>query len=706
MNVRPAMLEKQMEPTQPGEPERSPEPPDPGFTRPRGSRFTYASGTKPLEGYTIKRGIGIGGFGEVYFALSDAGKEVALKRIQRNLDIELRGVRQCLNLKHVNLIKLWDIRTNDRGESWVVMEYVPGDSLRDVIERYPQGLPQDQLLEWFNSIAAGVTYLHGRGIVHRDLKPGNIFHDEDEKVVKIGDYGLSKFISCSNRDGQTESVGTFHYMAPEIGKGVYGREIDVYALGIILFEMLTGRVPFEGESSQEIIMKHLTADPDINGIREPYNEVIRRALAKDPEHRFRDVPELLAALNRTEFKSAANEGPALEIPPVQPMFINESPLPDSGILFGEVKELSGESTWGSSRGQKPKMESAQIQSESVREPDEPIARAINSGWNEVADWWRNANLSTPVKTVIIAVVLGIFVVNSAWLIPAGVSLGFLYLAYYVVRSLTTKKKSRQSNRISKAQRMAVWRQGLQNRPLADRLTEGIGSLVVSAIICLILGLFVLIIIPDQVTVWGRDMPMNPNPSLSSATLTNGGDSARFWSFYAWNVIVATLASWALLAMGKCWENQQGDPLTRRFVTLCGGVVIGLLAFAISTFLQLDWRGPYEPIVDFGMGRSPFEPSLLLENGSPKLLSMMFFFGGLFASRRWWKQTDPLRRTRLSIWSVGLCLVWALLLGQFFRFPLPWSVFVAAMITVATQIAAPWLSPEQREHIQKRQLEGR
>ena len=106
-------------------------------------------GTKPLEGYTIKRGIGIGGFGEVYFALSDAGKEVALKRIQRNLDIELRGVRQCLNLKHVNLIKLWDIRTNDRGESWVVMEYVPGDSLRDVIERYPQGLPQDQLLEWF-----------------------------------------------------------------------------------------------------------------------------------------------------------------------------------------------------------------------------------------------------------------------------------------------------------------------------------------------------------------------------------------------------------------------------------------------------------------------------------------------------------------------------------------------------------------------------
>ena len=71
-------------------------------------RFSYSSGSRPLNGYTIKRGIGVGGFGEVYFALNDAGKEVALKKIQRNLDIELRGVGYCLNLKHVNLISLWD----------------------------------------------------------------------------------------------------------------------------------------------------------------------------------------------------------------------------------------------------------------------------------------------------------------------------------------------------------------------------------------------------------------------------------------------------------------------------------------------------------------------------------------------------------------------------------------------------------------------
>ena len=97
------------------------------------------------------------------------------------------------------------------------------------------------------------------------LKPGNIFFDEG--IVKIGDYGLAKFISCSRRSGQTESVGTVHYMAPEIANGRYGREIDIYALGIILFEMLTGRVPFEGESVGEVLMKHLTAEPDLSAAR-------------------------------------------------------------------------------------------------------------------------------------------------------------------------------------------------------------------------------------------------------------------------------------------------------------------------------------------------------------------------------------------------------------------------------------------------------
>src|SRR5690242_17811268 len=89
---------------------------------PAAPKFTYPGGSRPLTGYTIKRGIGRGGFGEVYYALSDGGKEVALKLLRRNFDIELRGVSQCLNLKHPNLLALYDIRTDEHDDCWVVME--------------------------------------------------------------------------------------------------------------------------------------------------------------------------------------------------------------------------------------------------------------------------------------------------------------------------------------------------------------------------------------------------------------------------------------------------------------------------------------------------------------------------------------------------------------------------------------------------------
>ncbi|MBA3481078.1 MAG: serine/threonine protein kinase, partial [Pirellulales bacterium] len=266
-------------------------------------RFTYPSGSRPLEGYTIKRGVGRGGFGEVYFAVSDAGKEVALKLIRRNLEVELRGVTHCLNLKHPNLVALYDIRTDEHEDRWVVMEYVSGESLEDLIDRYPEGMPHEVALSWFEGICAAVAYLHDHGIVHRDLKPANIFIDDS--VIKIGDYGLSKFISCSRRSGQTESVGTVHYMAPEIANGRYGREIDAYALGIILYEMLTGRVLFEGESVGEVLMKHLTAEPNLDKLSEPFLTVVKGAMAKDPERRINNAAEMMATLRGAASPAAA-----------------------------------------------------------------------------------------------------------------------------------------------------------------------------------------------------------------------------------------------------------------------------------------------------------------------------------------------------------------------------------------------------------------
>jgi hypothetical protein len=266
-------------------------------------KFTYRSGQRPLAGYTIKRGVGQGGFGEVYFAVSDGGKEVALKLVQRHSDAELRGVVQCLNLKHPQLVHLYDLHTDDRGDRWVVMEYVFGESLAQWINRYPTGLPAELAKEWFLALARGVAYLHDHGVVHRDLKPANIFVEHGQ--LKIGDYGLSRRMSASQGGDLTRRIGTPYYMAPEVKNGNYTATIDVYACGVILFEMLTGHPPFEGEV-EEVLMKHLTDKPDLSKLPAGFAPVLEKALEKDPEKRFRNMREFARAVEAVPVPRSAD----------------------------------------------------------------------------------------------------------------------------------------------------------------------------------------------------------------------------------------------------------------------------------------------------------------------------------------------------------------------------------------------------------------
>ena len=659
-------------------------------------RFTYPSGSTPLEGYTLKRGIGIGGFGEVYFALSDAGKEVALKRIQRNLDIELRGVKQCLNLKHVNLISLWDIRTCGAGESWVIMEYVPGDSLRDVIEPHASGMPIDQVHFWLGATAAGVAYLHDRGIVHRDLKPGNIFRDMDEQVIKIGDYGLSKFISCSNRDGQTESVGTFHYMAPEIGKGVYGKEIDIYALGIILFEMLTGRLPFEGESSQEIIMKHLTAIPDLTGIPPVYARVIAKALEKDPSRRYSNVAEMIGELplddvpNMPSLKTyrenqvansnstSPTERPATAArPPIQPMFMEQPKFfigDDQDIRFGEVQQVNQAAQPSQSpnhgAASQPHLNSVPPATSHYPElgREEPIAKVVRGTWGKIVHWWYYGNVSTPFKIAILVGAVLLLVVNSAWLVPSVLSLGLVYLLYYLVLTITSPAENAapQNRPMSKAEMRARVRHQLAARPTMDRVTEAIGSLFLACLVCGTLGLLGFVV-------------MNEANTLSSQS----------WAFYLWSVTISAVGSSLILIASKFWETRAGETVMRRLVSILFGMGIGCFGLFVQMFLRLNWSSApsFEEV-------TAFSSLIPMRADGPSMASYLAFFAGLFFVLRWWKQADPLRKTRLSIWRVGMCLVWGSVLGQVLGIPLPWSCLIAVSISVAIQLAAPWLSPDQ------------
>jgi serine/threonine protein kinase len=279
-------------------------------------KFTYCSGQRPLDGYTIKRGIGTGGFGEVYYALSDGGKEVALKFVRGSNEVELRGIVQCLNLKHPHLVSLFDLKTDEEGQSWVVMEYVAGETLGVVLNRHPQGLAPDLARQWFIALAKAIGYLHEHGIVHRDLKPANIFVENG--VLKLGDYGLSKCISGTTRAAQTQSVGTVYYMAPEVSTGNYNKQIDIYAAGIILYEMLTGRVPFDGESAGEILMKHLTAPPDLSKVPAAYVPVLSKALAKNPAQRYATVGEMARAVESLGSVNPRPASPAPTVPPPSP----------------------------------------------------------------------------------------------------------------------------------------------------------------------------------------------------------------------------------------------------------------------------------------------------------------------------------------------------------------------------------------------------
>ncbi|HMC66172.1 MAG TPA: serine/threonine-protein kinase [Gemmataceae bacterium] len=294
-------------------------------------KFTYSTGQRPLDGYTIKRGIGRGGFGEVYYAVSDGGKEVALKLVRGNEDVELRGIGQCLNLKHTNLVSLYDLKADGQGDHWVVMEFIGGEPLSVVLTRHVRGLPSELAQQWFLALAKAVGHLHDHGIVHRDLKPGNIFVENG--LLKVGDYGLSKFISSSQRHAQTQSVGTVYYMAPEVSTGNYNKQIDIYAAGIILYEMLTGKVPFDGESAGEILMKHLTAPPDLAKVPSEYKAIVGKALAKNPAHRYQTMAEFAKAVqavgiafdDRRGDAGARRHGDDARVPP--PPYARVSPPP-------------------------------------------------------------------------------------------------------------------------------------------------------------------------------------------------------------------------------------------------------------------------------------------------------------------------------------------------------------------------------------------
>jgi serine/threonine-protein kinase len=266
--------------------------------------------------YVIKSELGRGGMATVYRAFDpNFSREVALKVLPREMlhDPQFRArfereVKMVAALEHPSIVPVYDVGEED-GQPYFVMRYMNGGSLSDLIA---QGkIPIQDTARIVDKIARGLAYAHKKGVIHRDLKPDNILFDDNGEPF-ISDFGIAKLSEASGSLTGSGVIGTPAYMSPEQAQGgeIDGRS-DVYGLGVIVYQMLSGQQPYSADTPMGVVVKHITepvpeilnANPDLPAA---VDEIIKTALAKDKTKRFENPVEFAKALNLLATGSAGD----------------------------------------------------------------------------------------------------------------------------------------------------------------------------------------------------------------------------------------------------------------------------------------------------------------------------------------------------------------------------------------------------------------
>jgi len=262
---------------------------------------------RTISHYKILEKLGEGGMGEVYLAEDTKLKRtVALKflppELTRDTDARERFIQEAQAasaLDHPNICSIYEIDETDNGQMFITMGYYEGETVKDKIDRGP--LEIDEAIDITVQVAKGLEKTHKTGIIHRDIKPANILITEDG-VVKIVDFGLAKLAGRTVLTKEGITLGTVAYMSPEQTQGTdVDHRADIWALGVILYEMLAGERPFKGDYDQAIMYSILNEKPEPiknNGCDLPpgLTSIINKTLSKDPDKRYQTMGELLADL--------------------------------------------------------------------------------------------------------------------------------------------------------------------------------------------------------------------------------------------------------------------------------------------------------------------------------------------------------------------------------------------------------------------------